>query len=445
MACAALSVRSFSADPLFAQTLLATDLQQPIALAFAPSGELFIAQKTGTVRVLRNGVMDAAPFHSVEVHTDSESGLLGLALDPDFSTNGYVYLFATVSPREQQIIRVTARDGRGEEPVVIRGFLPTVGLNHNGGCLRVGPDRKLYFSIGDTQNGDTAQQMSTFAGKICRINLDGSTPADNPFFTTTGFPRAIWALGFRNPFRFDIAPDGRLFVLDVGSDNPNRREEVNIIRRGENGGWPLVEGDFDPSDHPDFVRPIHTYTEQGSAPAGACYYTGGQFPPAYRGNFFHADYVSNWVYRVVLDGDRAASHTEFIRMAGGPVDLAQGPDGAIYFCCLIDGTVGRISYVGPAFAAPDETNAPNTPSVSDMPSSPVFPADVVDFLGDSNVPAPANPTSAPNAPTQPVANPPPLCGTCTPLALGLLSLAALAQRARLERAPAHVRARSASE
>ncbi|MFQ5423447.1 MAG: PQQ-dependent sugar dehydrogenase [Phycisphaerae bacterium] len=333
-------------EPGFEVATYATDLNQPVALAFAPDGRLFVAEKGGRVCIVEDRRVREPPFTEIDVHSLLESGLLGLALDPDFTINHYVYLFATTSFEEQQILRFTEVDGIGTDRTVIRRFLPTHGTFHNAGCLRVGPDRKLYFSIGDNTIGDLSQRMTTLAGKISRINLDGSTPTDNPFTTPTGTPRAIYALGFRNPFRFCFAPDGRMFVMDVGSDFVKRREEINVIHAGDNGGWPVVEGTFDPTEHPEFVHPIYTYTEKGSAPVGVVYYTGGQFPSRYAGNLFHVDYILNRVYRVVLDGDRVVSHSTFVQGEGSPVDLTQGPDGGLYYCELFTGEVKRVRFIG---------------------------------------------------------------------------------------------------
>lgn len=421
----AASCCAMAADPYFSSTILSSALHGPVAMAFGPDGELYIAEKNGALRLFRDNELVDEPVFSMEVHTDSECGLLGLALHPDFALNGYAYLFATMSPLEQQIIRITIRQGRGEDPTVIRGFIPTVGLNHNGGCLRVGPDGKLYFSVGDNQNGMNAQQLATLAGKICRINLDGSTPEDNPFRTSTGFPRSVWASGFRNPFRFDVAPDGRLFVLDVGSDGGPRREEINIVRAGDNGGWPFVEGDFEPSAWPGFLRPAYTYREQGSAPAGACYYTGEAYPPEYRGNFFHADYVSNWVYRAQLDGDRVSAYGQLLRVDGGPVDLVQGPDGAIYYCSIISGDLGRIDYVGPPFHTdPPPEPPPEEPGSTENPGAP-----------DSGVMEPPLDSDDGNSNDEPpIESPPTGLGMCgMPLAgLLVLGLAGMRRSTRLE-------------
>lgn len=383
-------------EPGFEVSIYADGLNQPMALAFAPDGRLFVAERGGMVRIVENGVVRETPFAQVAVIVDNESGLLGLALDPDFSCNGHVYLFATVSPQEQRIIRFTdssvtrgadagaggptgtpsaASESVGIEETILRDHLPTHGVYHNGGGLKFGPDGKLYFSIGDTFVAETAQDLTTLAGKICRINRDGSTPEDNPFVTATGLPRAVYALGFRNPFRFCFAPDGRLFVMDVGSDGERRREEINVVRAGDNCGWPLVEGrqpaeTFDPR----FVDPIYDYHDEGSAPVGAAVYTGGQFPAQYAGNLFQMEYVWRRIYRFALDGDRVVSHTLFLETDGDPIDLIQGPDGCLYYCELSTGRILKIRYQDNQNGAADSVAGGHEPEAvcdTDEPDAPV--------------------------------------------------------------------------
>jgi glucose/arabinose dehydrogenase len=323
---------------------IATGLDQPTAIDFAPDGRLFIAEKRGRIRIVEDGELLDTPFAEVEVYDFLESGLLGLAVDPDYETNHFVYVFATVSDGEQNIIRFTDENGVGSGRTVVRANLPSAGALHNGGGLEFGPDGKLYFSIGDNADPDNGQDLATMAGKICRINPDGSTPNDNPFTTPTGSPRAAFAYGFRNPFRFCFAPDGRMFAVDLGSDDAVRREEINYVQSGLNYGWPTVEGLTDAELHPDLTPPIFDYYDKGSAPCGIVYYTGEDFPSEYSGNLFQIEYTLNRIYRIVLDGNSVVSHEIFAETDGAPVDLAQAPDGSLYYCEVVAGNVMRISF-----------------------------------------------------------------------------------------------------
>ncbi|MFN0137949.1 MAG: PQQ-dependent sugar dehydrogenase [Phycisphaerae bacterium] len=334
-------------DDRLAISTFATGLKEPVAIEFAPDGRLFIAEVGGKVRVASaDGVVDPAPVASIEVFTANENGLLGLALDPDFATNGYIYVFATIDPKEQQILRMIDPAKRQSEadaqPFVLRDHLPTRGEFHSGGGLEIGPDKKLYFGIGDNLVRENSQDMNTLAGKISRINLDGTTPSDNPFKTASGSPRAVYALGLRNPFRFCFAPDGRLFAMDVGSDNEERREEINLIRPGDNCGWPLFEGKQSEPIDPAYVDPIFDYHDGGAAPVGCVFYTGDGLPEEYVGILFHLEFVLGRLYRTVLDGDTVINHTTLLESEGGPVDLTVGPDGALYYSELYTGEIKRL-------------------------------------------------------------------------------------------------------
>lgn len=329
----------------FELTEFAGGFDLPIALAEAPDGRIFVAERVGRVRIVSpDGVVQQAPFAQFDVFIEGESGLLGMAIDPDFSNNGFVYFFATVSDQEQQIIRYTDVGGVGVDRTIIHDNLPTIGHFHNGGCLRIGPDDKLYFSIGDTSVPETSQQLNSLGGKIGRINLDGTAPDDNPFTTPTNLPRAVFALGFRNPFRFCFSPDGRLFAGDVGSSGDTQREEINLVVAGGNYGWPETEGTFDPQQYPEFINPLIAYTEQGSSITGCTFYDGDQFPSQYRGNLMHLDFVSQGLFRVVLDGDMVVSHELFVQADGGPVDLMQTQDGSLLYAELFTGVIRRLRY-----------------------------------------------------------------------------------------------------
>lgn len=345
-ACPIAAAQSESTSGDFTISTVAEGLELPTAIAAAPDGRLFVAEKNGRIRIIRDGVVQAPPFAEIEVFDALETGLLGLALDPDFAANRYVYAFASVSNEEQRILRFSDRDGVGAGPIVIKANLPC-GSEHAGGGLEFGPDGMLYFSIGDVGVGDDAQSPSTLAGKLCRVAPDGSVPRDNPLATPTGAPSAIYALGFRNPFRFCFAPDGRAFVMDVGSDNQRRREEINIVRAGDNCGWPLAEGPDPAAESLGFTNPAYAYFEEGSAITGALFYDSGQWPEPYRGSLFHLEFVLNRLYRLQLDGDRAVRHELFLQLEGGPTDLAQDVDGTILYCELYTGRVRRIRYVGP--------------------------------------------------------------------------------------------------
>jgi glucose/arabinose dehydrogenase len=225
----------------FAETRVATGLSSPTAMAFAPDGRLFVAQQGGELRVIRNGALLTQPFLTVSVNSSGERGLLGVAFDPNFATNSFVYVYYTTSttPIHNRLSRFTASAANpdivaaGSEVQLLN--LPNLSsaTNHNGGAIHFGTDGKLYIAVGENANSANAQALNTTLGKLLRINADGTIPSDNPFLgQTTGMNQAIWAMGLRNPFNFAIdRTNGRIHLNDVGQDT---WEEVNQGLAGSN-------------------------------------------------------------------------------------------------------------------------------------------------------------------------------------------------------------------
>jgi glucose/arabinose dehydrogenase len=251
-------------DPSFAETPFLTFYPRLTALAWAPDGSnrLFVVQKTGRLWIVENGQILTTPFATLTpVVVASECGMLGIAFDPDFVTNGYVYVFATVSVTEQQIIRYTAVGNTGTDKTVIVAGLPTAGVNHDGGALGFGPDGKIYWAVGDNGNkSGTKDDLLSLAAKVGRANPDGSAPADNPFFDGDGPNNDyIWARGFRNPFTLTFQPgSGRLWLNVVG----NELEQIFALKAGDHGGWDTYEG----NQPKGFVLPRVSYYT-GRAPS----------------------------------------------------------------------------------------------------------------------------------------------------------------------------------
>ena len=215
-----------SLDPNFTESVVITDntnLGSATGMAWAPDGSnrLFITRKDGQIRIVKNGALNATPFATLSpIFTNSECGLIGICFDPNFVVNHFVYVFVTVSGSEQQIIRYTDSSDIGTAKTIIMPGLPTLGQNHDGGAVGIGPDGKLYWSIGDNGNGTGVNSdLTVLAAKVGRANLDGSIPNDNPFFDGAGPNNDyIWARGFRNPFTFTFQPGtGKLWVDITGN------------------------------------------------------------------------------------------------------------------------------------------------------------------------------------------------------------------------------------
>jgi Glucose/sorbosone dehydrogenases len=332
--------------PGFVETQVGSDLSgNPTAMAFAPDGRLFVCLQSGQVRVIKNGLLLSAPFLNIAVDSAGERGLLGIAFDPNFTTNKFVYIYHTVpgSPPHNRVSRYTAAGdvaAPGSEAIILELNNLSSATNHNGGGLHFGPDGKLYIGVGENANGSNAQTLSNLLGKILRINADGTIPPDNPFFNAaTGNNRAIWALGLRNPFTFAFQPSTtRMFINDVGEST---FEEIDDGIAGSNYGWPATEG---PTTNPAFRGPIYFYghgtsNTTGCAIVGAAFYNPAvpQFPSLYVGKYFFADLCSGWI-RVFDPNTGTASG--FATGISNPVDLQVGPDGALYY--LSRGSGGEV-------------------------------------------------------------------------------------------------------
>lgn len=319
----------------FVETQVASGLANPTAMQFAPDGRLFVCEQAGRLRVIKNGALLPTPFVTLTVNSSGERGLLGMAFDPNFTINNFVYLYYTVasSPIHNRISRFTANGDvvvPGSE-VIIFELDNLNATNHNGGAIHFGPDGKLYVGVGENAVGTNAQTLTNLLGKMLRINSNGSIPSDNPFFTSPSDKNgAIWALGLRNPFTFAFQPGtGRMFINDVGETT---WEEINDGIAGSNYGWPNTEG---PTADPRFRSPLFSYTH-GSSNTTGCAIVGGtfynppvqQFPAEYLGDYFFADLCSGWIRRFHPSTQTADG---FATGISNPVDLRVSPSGTLFY------------------------------------------------------------------------------------------------------------------
>ncbi|MGH9943264.1 MAG: PQQ-dependent sugar dehydrogenase [Pyrinomonadaceae bacterium] len=337
-------------------------LSNPTAMAFAPDGRLFVCQQGGQLRVIKNGALLGTSFLTVTVNASGERGLLGVAFDPNFTTNRFLYVYytATTPTVHNRVSRFTAPAADAVNPdVVLAGsevaLLDLENLsatNHNGGAMHFGSDGKLYIATGENAVPSNSQTLSNKLGKILRLNPDGTIPSDNPFFgTATGTNRSIWALGLRNPFTFSVQPGtGRLFINDVGQGT---WEEINDGVAGANYGWPTCEGKC-PTPNPNFRDPVIQYS---SGAVSECAITGGtfynprtaQFPAQYLGKYFFADFCAGWIRYVdpqnlPTDPADAAAVTGFATGTDSPVDLQVAADGSLWYLARGSGSVFRVQF-----------------------------------------------------------------------------------------------------
>jgi uncharacterized protein (TIGR03435 family) len=376
--CAVLAIAALCASPVTAATpragfvsaTVASGLSRPTAMAFAPDGRIFVAEQDGALRVIKDGVLLPQPFLQVTVSAIGERGLLGVAFDPLFLSNSFVYVHytATTPTVHNRVSRFTAAGdvaAAGSEVPLLD--LPTLAAtNHNGGAIHFGPDGFLYVAVGDNAVAANAQSLTTPLGKLLRIARDGSIPPTNPFVgQTSGINQAIWALGLRNPFTFAFDPaSGRLLINDVGQ---NAWEEINEGFPGANYGWPDSEG---PTSHPAHVGPLYAYTH---ASTGGCAITGGafypvgpaQFPAEYAGDYFFADLCAGWIRQYDFTDGLVAGN--FASGISAPVGLAIGPEGALYYLARGPGSgtgiVGRIDFTGSTVPTPPYSRRPTSRAV----------------------------------------------------------------------------------
>lgn len=360
----------------FAETRIATGLASPTAMAFAPDGRLFVCQQGGQLRVIKNGALLATPFLTLSVNSSGERGLLGVAFDPNFASNGFVYVYYTTAsaPIHNRVSRFTASAANPD--VVAAGSevqllnLPTLSsaTNHNGGAIHFGTDGRLYIAVGENATPANAQSLDTTLGKLLRINADGSIPADNPFVSqTSGINQAIYAFGLRNPFNFAVdRTNGRIQLNDVGQDT---WEEVNLVSAGVNFGWPQTEGP-NPPGVAGVRYPIHSYQNAGSncAIVGAAFYRPGTqaFPSEYAGRYFFGDFCGGFI--------RMSSPPNYDTAAGfatgisSLVDIQVASDGALYYLARGGGEVFRVQFTG-AIAPTITSNPSNVTVAAGQPAS----------------------------------------------------------------------------
>src|SRR5262245_24157022 len=392
----------------FQNEVLATGFNLPTAIKFLPDGRMLVAELPGTVRVLPPPYTTPDPTPFLQLTNigsggdqfGQQQGIYDIALDPNFASNHYYYIFYTLgTPNVDRFSRFTANGTLtgtvpGSEFVIYQD--PEIAnAEHHGGAINFSNDGKILLTTGEHFNAGEAQDLTKPRGKILRFNMDGTIPTDNPFYDGAG-PNydAIWALGLRNPFRaYYDAPTGRLIIGDVGGNIYSTAiEEVNIGVRGANYGWPNIEA---PTGNPAYTAPAYYYPHNGrdASITGGFVYHGSQFPSSYQGSYFFADYTQNWIKRLTFDANGNVNGVFNFEPADGTVDgpyvdivyLTEGPDGALYYVDLgysdISGTVGvskirRIEYiqsdlppVAAASASPTKGPTPLTVNFSSSGSS----------------------------------------------------------------------------
>jgi glucose/arabinose dehydrogenase len=291
-------------------TTVATGLRVPWGLAFLPGGDALVAERdTGRiVRIAATGGRRRTVMRvpGVAGGTGGEGGLLGLAVAPTYARDRLVYAYYTTA-RDNRIARF--RLGGRVHPIVT-GL--RAGLIHDGGRIAFGPDGKLYAGVGETGSAGLAQDRGSRNGKILRMNPDGSAPPDNPRRGSL-----VWSSGHRNVQGLAWDARGRLWASEFGQD---RRDELNLVRKGDDGGWPLVEG-VGPTRGGRFSNPKATWATSEASPSGAAIIGSTLYLGALRGQA---------VLRLRLRGDRATKLAPLLRGHGRIRTVARAPDGTLW-------------------------------------------------------------------------------------------------------------------
>jgi len=304
-------------------------LEIPWSLAFLPDGRALVSERPGRIRLIEGGRLASQPVASLAVATGGEGGLMGLAIHPDFPRQPYVYAMHTYedrSGRANRVVRLVLEGSMARfDRVILDGIAGA--RNHNGGRIAFGPDRMLYVGTGEIFEAARAQDRNDLSGKILRVTAEGAIPADNPFPGS-----AVYSLGHRNVQGLAWHPVTRvLFVSEHGPSGEfglRAYDEINIVRRGQNYGWPLAVG---AAGDPAFTDPIAAWPQPATPPGGAAFW---------RGDLFVATLRSRALLRLVFgdgpDGQRVRSIERWFADADGNGrfgrlrDAVAGPDGALY-------------------------------------------------------------------------------------------------------------------
>lgn len=314
-------------DVPFTTLEVARGLEVPWGIVFTSPSRMLVSERAGRIRVIENGKLLEKPLHMFsEVSTGGEEGLMSLAIHPQYQSNKFVY--ASYAYQSQggmwvKIVRFTDEGTSISGMTTILDRIPGAQY-HAGSELAFGPDGKLYVTTGDATERELAQNKDSLAGKILRLNDDGSIPSDNPFGT------ALWSYGHRNPQGISWNSKGELFETEHGPsgfDGPGGGDEVNKIVKGGNYGWPLVSHQ---KSLEGTISPLLVFTP-AEAPASALIYSGKLFPQ-FKDNLFFGALRGENLMRVRLDGSESNGFERmFLEEYGRIREVTEGPDGSIYF------------------------------------------------------------------------------------------------------------------
>ena len=313
--------------------ILVTNLDKPWAIAFADE-RIFVSEKSGKIHVVTpSGKLDS-PLISLQTPEIFGGGLLGITTHPDFQNNHYLYAYYTYEENENlwnKVIRITEENSKAVEVITILDKIPGSAFS-NGGVIKFGPDGKLYVGTGSVSDySDEPQNLDSLAGKILRLNDDGTIPSDNPFEKSY-----VFTLGHRNPTGLAWNSQGQMYATDSG---PTKNDEINLIKAGSNYGWPEVQC-F--SKIVNLVNPLECF-DPGLEPGGIIFYSGDKFD--IDNQMILATQKATNLFKVQINDD-GVNLDRILSGVGRIRDVGQGPDGYVYI--ITTNTDGK------AFPAPDD-------------------------------------------------------------------------------------------
>lgn len=341
-----------SALPFGTETV--AEFDTPWAIAFLPDGRLLLTEKPGRIFLVTQGGA-RTELADVPVLASGQNGLLDIAIAPDFADSGRVY-FTYVEPEGggRLVLACATLDLSGDAPAltdsaVIWRQSPGGGRGQPGGIIAFDPQgTHLFLAVGDRMQPATAQDPDQARGKVLRLNLDGTVPADNPLADRGGVQAETWTTGHRNPYGLAFAPDGGLWLHEMG---PRGGDELNLIEPGRNYGWPVVSNGNEYNggaipDHdtrPEFAAPA-VYWTPVIAPAGLAFYEGGLFPD-WQGSALIGGLRVQSLVQVGFDADGRADEAKRWNMGARIRDVAVAPDGAVWL--IEDNNPGRLMRLAP--------------------------------------------------------------------------------------------------
>ena len=316
----AITLRQFPYDI----QVIAENLYVPWAIAISDDGKLYFTERSGAIRIIENGKLNTQPLmtFSTPFISQGEGGLLGIVLDPNYSQNRYMYVmhsYGVGNQRYNRVVRLVENNNRATIDRILLDKIPG-GQIHNGGRIKIGPDKKLYITTGDSGNSALAQDQASTAGKILRIELDGSIPKDNPI---TNSP--VYSLGHRNPEGLAWNLKNVLYESEHGQ---SAHDEINIIKPGANYGWPLVQGNEE-STKVVVQKPLIHSGEETWAPSGIAFVNQGPW----QGKLLVANLRGQQLLAMTLNGNGTVVNTveSYLKNEYGRLrEVIQGKDGSIY-------------------------------------------------------------------------------------------------------------------